>query len=390
MVMVMVMVMMMTVLASSSSSPLVPSCVPSSPDPAHEASFSQERKEAAAERRAQARGTNALIDPADRGRGVSRGPNPGGRRAGSARSYENTHKPRGAPCLRRDPPAQSKLQILTDWLKRARECEVENLVSLPGHVKIELQLKWHWHTQTVREWHKIKSALEHKVATARLGKNGLRACGVQRRRGKSTSQGARLTYTTPGVPTAKSPLEGVLHKLALWFKRERDYNHEVKRKLILTQLKYHLEWEQDKQLHLKNTAHPGYNAEILKRVTKRLSTFRITQTLRQDAKWLEEFVLPRIKAHGRKGQRLSENMNKPLDAAKARLTWSTADRCQHLVARGLVVLFVFFFVVVCLFCSGSSREVPRRTSASSCPTPPSSSRQGRRRASWSWTRRPCG
>ena len=205
---------------------------------------------------------------------------------------------------------------------------------LPSHVKQELQQKWHWSTQTVREWHKAKSALEQKVATARLGKSGLRACGYGRLRGKSRSQGARLSCGTPGQPTAKSPLEGVLHKLALWFKRERDFNHEVKRKLILTQLKYHLEWEQDKQLHLKNQGHPSYNAEILKRVTQRLSTFRITQMIRKDSKWVDEFVMPRLHASGHKGQRLSEQKNKTLNHEKAKLTWATADRFQHLVARG--------------------------------------------------------
>ena len=74
-----------------------------------------------------------------------------------------------------------------------------------------------------------------------------------------------------------------------------------------------LEYEKDKQLHLKDTGHKSYNAEILKRITKRLATFQVNQQIQKDSKWIHEFVLPRLNAHGRKGQRLSEHKKPSLN-----------------------------------------------------------------------------
>ena len=63
-------------------------------------------------------------------------------------------------------------------------------------------------------------------------------------------------------------------------------------------------------------------------------TFSICSTIRKDLQWLDEYVLPRLGGHYRKGQRFSEQKNKPLSDEKAKLTWATADRCLHVVARG--------------------------------------------------------
>ena len=195
--------------------------------------------------------------------------------------YEGTHKPRAAPTLRRDPPAQSKLQILLDWCKRCDEHGVKDFGALPVAVKLELQKKWHWHQDSVKKWLALRPALEKKIATARLGKNGLRACGhVRRATGKSKSEGARLTHDVPGLATPKRPLEGVMHRIECWFKRERQHGHEVRRKTILTRTLYELEFERDKQLVLKDKDHKSYNAKIFKRVNDRLASFRIHQQIK--------------------------------------------------------------------------------------------------------------
>ena len=249
--------------------------------------------------------------------------------------YKGTHKPRAAPTLRRDPPAQSKLQILLDWCKRCDEHGVKNFVGLPSAVKRELQQKWHWHQDAVKKWLKLRPALEKKIATARLGKNGLRACGhVRRATGKSKSEGARLTHDVPGLATPRRPLEGVMHRIECWFKRERQHGHEVRRKTILTRTLYELEFEKDKQTVLRDTNHKSFNKKILKRVTERLDTFKINSLTKKDGAWVDETLLPRLRANGRKGQRLSEQKNKTLNWHKAKLTWATADRFQHIVARG--------------------------------------------------------
>eukprot|EP00959_Pyramimonas_sp_CCMP1952_P109425 2288625-Pyramimonas_sp.AAC.1 len=46
----------------------------------------------------------------------------------------------------------------------------------------------------------------------------------------------------------------------------------------MTRLRYELAFEQHKQPHLQKIGHKSYNAEILKRVTKRLHTFQVKQT----------------------------------------------------------------------------------------------------------------
>eukprot|EP00959_Pyramimonas_sp_CCMP1952_P311952 6528677-Pyramimonas_sp.AAC.1 len=65
-----------------------------------------------------------------------------------------------------------------------------------------------------------------------------------------------------------------MHRLELRFKRGRERGHEVREKTVLTLLCYELAFEQDKQLRLQKIGHSSYSAEILKRATKRLSTFQ--------------------------------------------------------------------------------------------------------------------
>eukprot|EP00959_Pyramimonas_sp_CCMP1952_P076832 1605631-Pyramimonas_sp.AAC.1 len=104
-----------------------------------EADKSEEgRLAAAAERRAKASTEGKVLDPDDIGRGVARGPKKGGRPEGSSRKCHGTHKPRAAPTLRRDPPAQCKLQIALDWCKQADKQELADFSQPPVGVKTQL------------------------------------------------------------------------------------------------------------------------------------------------------------------------------------------------------------------------------------------------------------
>ena len=55
-----------------------------------------------------------------RGRGVAKSEVLGGRKPGTKRSYEKTHKPLAAPTLRRDPTACDRLHIISEREQRAK------------------------------------------------------------------------------------------------------------------------------------------------------------------------------------------------------------------------------------------------------------------------------
>ena len=84
-----------------------------------------------------------LIDPADRRRGQAKDDEakPAGRPKAKSRGYEKTHKPLGAPTLRRDPTAPEKLVVVESWEKRAKDegCRVPDL---PPRLKRELEVTW--------------------------------------------------------------------------------------------------------------------------------------------------------------------------------------------------------------------------------------------------------
>ena len=107
------------------------------------------------ERRAQAKfrrehSSGMLLDPDDLGRGVKRGWGVGGRPQGKDRVYDGTHKPRALPSLRRDVPAQCKLQIIMDWWKTAKKHEIHCIKKLSREVKQEMVQKWHWPLSRIR------------------------------------------------------------------------------------------------------------------------------------------------------------------------------------------------------------------------------------------------
>eukprot|EP00959_Pyramimonas_sp_CCMP1952_P159075 3326730-Pyramimonas_sp.AAC.1 len=137
---------------------------------------------------------------------------------------------------------------------------------------------------------------------------------------RNRGQGARLPRETLGQVTAKRPLEGLAHRLELRFKREREHDHEVRKKTTLTRPRCELAFEQDKQFHLQEIGHKSYDAEILTRVTKRLSTVKVNQATKKDMQWVDESALSRINASGREGRRLSDARKQALSKEKAKLT----------------------------------------------------------------------
>jgi hypothetical protein len=65
------------------------------------------------------------------------------------------------------------------------------------------------HLETATRWRDLRAALEKKVATARLGKHGLRGRGRARAnlRGRDRGLGARLPRDVSGEVAAKRPLD---------------------------------------------------------------------------------------------------------------------------------------------------------------------------------------
>eukprot|EP00959_Pyramimonas_sp_CCMP1952_P251721 5259496-Pyramimonas_sp.AAC.1 len=72
-----------------------------------------------------------------------------------------------------------------------------------------------------------------------------------------------------------------MRRLERWFKRGRERGREVRNNAALTRLRHELAIEQDGQLHPQKIGHKRCKAEILKRVTKSLSTFQINQTTKK-------------------------------------------------------------------------------------------------------------
>ena len=270
-------------------------------------------------------------------RGVPRDKEAGGRAKAKARGYEKTHRPLGAPILRRDPTAPEKLHIVSMWEQAAKEEGVEQPKDLPGRLKRQLEARWHWLWETVSRWIELKTALQEVVSRLRLGQRGLRPFGSTRPMGEcSGSTGARLRVAVPGVATKQRPLECVMHKLHQWFENERAHRHEVREKTILTRLKFELEYERDKQLVLEQQGSSVFNVEALEAIQKRLQTFQINNPSKTQETWFMKVVRPRIGATPRTGQKLSENVDRKLTDEKHLTTWATSDRFIHLVSRGTV------------------------------------------------------
>ena len=125
-------------------------------------------------------------------------------------------------------------------------------------------------------------------------------------------------------------------RLETWFKTERMHRHEVRGKTIATRLKFELEYARDQELVLQQHQSPEFKPFVLAKCQEKLEFFQVVKPSRRQERWMSEIVRPRIGALGRTGQKLSESVDRALDESKAKLTWATSDRFQHLVARGSV------------------------------------------------------
>ena len=278
-----------------------------------------------------------VVDPELRKKGVAKAKQPGGRPKAKARGYEKTHRPLGAPILRRDPTAPEKLEVIRLWQERAKLEGVAHPRELPTRLKRELEATWHWKYETVFKWIEVKTALEGLVARLRLGTRGLRPFGSTRAlREISGNQGSRLRVNVPGVATKQRPLEAVMHRVHQWFCKEREHRHEVREKTILTRLKFELEYERDKQIVLRDHESEEFLPWSLEVCQSRRASFQINQQTKLQRDWFDKIVCPRIQATARRGQTLHESVDREKMDDKHLVTWATSDRFLHLACRGEV------------------------------------------------------
>ena len=123
-------------------------------------------------------------------------------------------------------------------------------------------------------------------------------------------------------------------RLKNWFDNERVHGHEVRKKTILTRLKFELEYEVDRQMDLEQHKSPEFCAFALRSSQTRLKTLSIVSTTRVQDKWYDAIVLPRIRATARCGQKVTSSSNRKVVEERHQLSWATSDRFVHLAARG--------------------------------------------------------
>ena len=207
---------------------------------------------------------------------------------------------------------------------------------LPQRLKVELERKYHWRRETIFKWFELRIALQEVVARRRLGIRGLRPFGSKKPVTEcSRSSGSRLRVGTPGVATKQRPLERVFHRLERWFKNEREHRNEIRTRHLSTRLKYELEFERDRELVLQEQSSEKFLDFVLEATQTKLSWFQLSSITRKQKDWMSRVVCPRIGATARVAQRLSNSRNTfEVDKDKALLTWATADRVMHIVARG--------------------------------------------------------
>ena len=234
--------------------------------------------------------------PEYRKSGLARGQfKKGGRPVGSQRCYEKRNKPIEAPTLRRDPSAYEKLRIIKRYEEAAKIEEVE-FVRLSLSKRQELHRLYNWHWDTIKLWYSLKPIMISTIAKLRLGVRGVRPFGSNKNLTQcKRNKGARIQQATPGKVTKQRPLEAVMDRLEKWFKREREYNHEVRKKTILTHLKGLLEQERDIQLVKQQETTRGFDPISLRACQERLQSFHILNPSDNQEKWFDKVVAPRIR-----------------------------------------------------------------------------------------------
>ena len=160
----------------------------------------------------------------------------------------------------------------------------------------------------------------------RLGVNGPRPFGSNRKLSKSTAQGqgARIRTATRGSePTKQQPLQRVFHRVLLWFQKERRYDQEVRPGHIKTRLQIELQHEVACETVLHQQGSDKYNQAVLVAAQKRLRDFEGRPEAIQE--WLKDTVFSAIGALARKpGMSITEP--RAFQAPKCELSWATVDR----------------------------------------------------------------
>ena len=256
-------------------------------------------------------------------------------RTGTAAGFKSNRRQLGAPVLRRDPSAQEKLNILRAVGRAMTAAGTSNPRKLPSESKRRLERDWTYPYETVVKWLELKPALEAFVAKSRVGLHGLRPFGsnLPKTAKGSLSKGARLRAET-SEPTKQQPLNGVLHRLKVWFNKERyDYNHEVRERHVNLRLKVEMEAERDRQAVLKAELHRTHNPAVLKACEEKLKWFVVSGGPEKQDTWLQQVVWPKIGCRPRAGQHKAATREE-LDKPKTLVTWASADRALYVAFYG--------------------------------------------------------
>ena len=116
----------------------------------------------------------------------------------------------------------------------------------------------------MKKWLEKREALEHFVASHKIGKHGLLPVGSRGFAGRaSRSEGKRLQDPEKAKDR---PLHDVLSRMAKWLAKEREYNHEIRYNHVVERFKYEAEYERDRQLVFEQTASPKFRPTTLQRL----------------------------------------------------------------------------------------------------------------------------
>ena len=119
-----------------------------------------------------------------------------------------------------------KLSMLVEYQKLCEQEKASDLTELPAELKLGFEQKYPF--EYLARWGKQEALLKECVATRRLGKHGLRPCGLRHRSmyQSSSGQGARLSAVPLGTATMRRPLAEVYERMKTWLKQEREHQHE--------------------------------------------------------------------------------------------------------------------------------------------------------------------
>ena len=215
------------------------------------------KKEARAE-------STSLVDPSLRGHGVSRGMKLAGRPKGSKRpDGGKTHRrEHAAPVLRRDPTAFEKLTMINFCEKLLEKDHEVQIKRMNEESRKAFENKYHYPFEYMVRWFDKKASFKAFVAKHRLGKHGLRPCGL---RGRNIfvqgSQGAMISSAEDGVPIVQRPLARGFQKMRVWLNVEGQHGHEVRLRILTQRLLHELECERDKQLVLQQHNDPRFSSQ---------------------------------------------------------------------------------------------------------------------------------